>query len=153
MSVTWRPHRRCARDWDGQAERVLQNALAADSEYRHRHPDHELEPLKSLEPEAITREEREELEPADPADYAAPAWLAEVEEKAERAAEELANRATQRVPSEIEDELGELAWPERAQQEKEAILQPPAPEIPPAPEVVRLHEQREAAQGKETQHE
>ena len=112
------------REWDGQAERVLQNALAADSEYRQRHPDHELEPLKSLEPEAISREEREELEPADPADVRRACMAGRGGGESAAAAEELAHRATSRVPSEFEDELGELAWPERAQQERDG--DPPA---------------------------
>ncbi len=80
----------------------------------------------------------------DPADCSAPDWLKEAAERADQAAEELANRATQRVPSEVEDELGELAWGDRVVQEREAILQPPVPEVPPAPEVVRLAEERNA---------
>ena len=67
-------------------------------------------------------------------------------ERAERAADELAERATVRVPEEDEELLGELAYPGQGNREADVILQQPVPEVPAALEVTRLNEERRQAE-------
>jgi hypothetical protein len=51
-----------------------------------------------------------------------------------------------RVPSEDPDEMGlGLAWDVLARRERDAILQPPRPQITPASEIVRRAQERAAA--------
>jgi hypothetical protein len=59
--------------------------------------------------------------------------------------EELDERASQVEPSEDPDEtdLG-LAWATRAQRDRDAVLQPPVPEIPAAEAVLDLAAERDA---------
>ena len=130
-------------EWDKSTERVRVMALAADTEYRNRYPDAELEPLKSREPEPLSPEDREALDPGEAADYIPPAWLDEVAEQARKAADELADRQSMRMPGEDADIEGEQAWPDLVRAERDAVLQPPPPEVQPAPEVERLHQERE----------
>ena len=120
--------------------------MAADTEYRHRHPDRELERLKSAEPEPLSDEERDALIPEDLETYTPPAWLQDVAERAERAADELAERATVRVPEEDEELLGESLIPGQGNREADVILQQPVPEVPAALEVTRLNEERRQAE-------
>lgn len=130
-------------NWEQNVKYPLANALAADTEYRSRYPDAELEPLKSAEPAPLTPEERQELEPVDVEAYQAPAWLADVAERARQAEEKIADRESMQAPTDREDEF-EDAWPARARDEREAILRPPVPDIPAAPEVTRLAAERAA---------
>ena len=75
-------------------------------------------------------------------EYETPAWLDEVAQQARRAADELADRQYMKVPGEDADIEGEAAWPELVRAERDAVLQPPPPEVQPAPEVERLHQER-----------
>jgi hypothetical protein len=117
-------------------------AVLADSELRRRHPDMDLEPLRSAEPESSDAEL-----PAIPATEAEAAALAE---QAAQARAEFLERLEERqgvlVPAEDpdlqpEDEAWPAAWPSR---DRDAVLQPPKPEMRPAPEIERVAE-REAA--------
>jgi hypothetical protein len=108
-------------------------AILADSELRRRHPDLDLEPLQSAEPEAPGPEL-----PPTPATEAEAATLAA---QAERARAEFRERLEARqgvmVPAEDPDWQREgkawpAAWPAR---DRDAVLQPPKPEMRPAPEV------------------
>ena len=57
------PQMEARREWEQATEQPRQLAVAADSEYRRRHPDHDLEPLRSAEPAQPTEEERTALMP------------------------------------------------------------------------------------------
>ena len=109
--------------------------IAADSEYRRRNLDAELPPMKSAEPPKPSEEEREQLAPSE-TEHETPAWVAELAERNRAAMEKLEERRGLRVPNEDhewEDE-GE-AWPDAIRLERDAIIQPPKPEIRPAAEV------------------
>jgi hypothetical protein len=100
--------------------------VTADSELRRRHPEQRLEPLRSAEPE-----------PAD-----------EPPTSAGRAAfrERLQERQGVMVPAEDPDlePLGE-AWPGLHGRQRDAVLQPPKPDLRPSPQVTERLPDREAA--------
>ena len=62
-----------------------------------RHPDTDLQPLRSAEPEPPTEEQDAQLHaPAE--EYETPAWLADMTERIRAANEELADRRSMEVP-------------------------------------------------------
>jgi len=105
-------------------------AIQADSELRRRHPDLETEPLASAEPDPAP-DELPEVTGADAAARHAEAVAAQraVFRKA------LEDRLGVMVPAEDPDAEPEgEAWPSWRPAHREAILQPPQPEIRPAPQ-------------------
>ena len=123
------------KDWEETTRQARHDALAAHSEYMRRHPDTDLPPLKSAEPDRLSEEEQAQLhQPAET--YESPAWLADMAERTRAANEEIANRRSMEVPHEEDHEWqGQPAWAGGLAQHRDAILQPPPPEIPPAAEV------------------
>jgi hypothetical protein len=126
------------REWERTTEAERHIALAADTEYRTRYPEEKLEPLRSAEPPAPDEEER--LQALD-AEGPEPEWITRLAEARETFREQMESRQGVRVPSEdpdYEDE-GE-AWPSALQRERDAIIQPPRPEMPPAEPVAAAAE-------------
>ncbi len=110
-------------------------AVQADLEFRRRHPDRKIRPLESAEPKAP-----EESLPE-------PSWLSELNEQRRVFREELEARQNVMVPPEDSDWEDEgPAW-QVWQAQRDAILQPPKPEIQPAEGVL------EAAHQRDTEHE
>jgi len=110
------------KEWAASTDAELTMAVKADAEYRQRHPDEELAPLRSAEPEP---------------DRSAPAtWphkdpgLIKMAERNNAAQAKLDERQNVRVPHEDHEheDLGE-AWPKQIEQELDPLLQPPKPEI------------------------
>jgi conjugative relaxase-like TrwC/TraI family protein len=134
-------------EWEQATEHTRHLAIAADSEYRRRHPEEQLEPLRSAEPAAPAEEEREQLATAAAAGDSAgitPAWVADLAGRVEQAREQLAERAAERIPAEDHEWEDEgLAWPRRVAAERDAILQPPKPAIRPAQRVAELAAERD----------
>jgi hypothetical protein len=110
-------------------------AVLADSELRRRHPDTDLEPLRSAEPEPASG-----ILPAIPASEADAAALAEqVAQARADFMERLEERQGVVIPAvdpdwQHEGEAWPAAWPAR---DRDAVLQPPKPEMRPAPELQR----------------
>jgi len=123
------------REWEETTRQARHDALAAHSEYIRRHPDTDLLPLKSAEPDTPSEEEQAQLhQPAET--YEAPSWLADMAERTRAANEEIANRRSMEVPHEEDHEWqGRQAWGQPAPMYRDAVLQPPPPQIPPATEV------------------
>ena len=123
------------KDWEETTRQARHDALAAHSEYMRRHPDTDLPPLKSAEPDMPSEEEQAQLHaPAE--EYETPAWLAEMAERTRAANEEIANRRSMEVPHEEDHEWqGQQAWPDSMTLHRDAVLQPPPPQIQPAAEV------------------
>ena len=123
------------KDWEETTRQARHDALAAHTEYMRRHPDTDLPPLKSAEPDRPSEEERDQLH--DPAEaYETPAWLTEMAERTRAANEEIASRRSLEVPHEEDHEWqGYQAWGQPSPMYRDAILQPPPPQIPPAAEV------------------
>ena len=119
--------------WDQLTEGPRRLAVQADDEYRRRHPDRKLRPLESAEPQAA-----DEL-------LARPGWLTELDEQRRVFRQELEARQNVMVPTEDPDwEHQGPAWTVW-QAQRDAILQPPKPQIRPADGVL------EAAHLRDTQ--
>lgn len=129
-------------EWERVTEGTRNLALRADSEYRRRHPDVQLGPLTSGE--AVT--EPASGMPQLPAEAEAADRAARMAEQAARFREQLEERQNVMVPSEDPDyePIGE-AWPTRQVFARDAVLQPPKPEIRPAEGVLQAARDREAA--------
>jgi len=110
-------------------------AVLADAELRRRHPDLELEPLRSAEPDAPPPQL-----PALPDGEAEILALAEQARQQRHAfRERLQERQGVQIPAEDPDFAPEgnawpSAWPQR---DRDAVLQPPKPEMRPAPQIER----------------
>jgi hypothetical protein len=135
------------REWEKNTESTRRHALAADSEYRRRHPDQKLEPLRSAEP-VVTDEEHEQLMLiAGAQEYQTPEWIRRLAEERRAVRERLDERQGVRVPHEDPDYQDEgEAWPTWAERDRDAILQPPKPEMRPAPELEHAAEARADAE-------
>ena len=133
-------------DWDAATRAQRHLAVAADAELRRRHPGQHYPPLRSAEPQPATGAQHDQLTPAvgqPPGEM--PPWIEEVAAAHRTFAERLADRQSLRIPSHDPD-YGDLgpAFPSWPGQGKDAILQPPKPEIPPSPEVLQRAAGRDA---------
>ena len=121
-------------EWEETTRQQRHGGLAAHDEYLRRHPGNDLEPLRSAEPELPTEEQAAQLHaPAEA--YESPAWVADMAKRTRAANEELADRRSMEVPHEDHEWQGEQAWPASPGRHRDAILQPPPPQIKPAAEV------------------
>jgi len=137
------------REWEHVTEGPRRIAIAADAELRRRQPHLAMARLKSAEPDAVTEQEHEQLlspsdealaRPAEP-----PEWVARLAAARDALQEKLDERKAVRVPAddhELQDE-GE-AWPTLRARERDAIVQPPPPEIPASPRVIERARERDA---------
>jgi len=133
------------REWELATEQTRHLALAADSELRRRFPGQKFEPLRSAEP-VVTEEEREALVlvPGE-TEYETPAWMARLAAERRTVRQKLEERQGVRVPSEDPDAQDEgEAWPTWFRRDRDAILQPPRPEMKPSPRVIELANERAA---------
>jgi hypothetical protein len=117
--------------WDKLTEGPRRLAVQADAEYRRRHPDRKLRPLESAEPQAP-----DEL-------LARPGWLTDLDEQRRVFRQELEARQNVMIPAEDPD------WEDQGpawtiwQAQRDAILQPPKPQIRPADGVLEAAHQRD----------
>jgi conjugative relaxase-like TrwC/TraI family protein len=133
-------------DWDAATRAQRHLAVAADAELRRRHPGQHYPPLRSAEPGPATRSQRAEpnLTAREPPGETGQ-WITDLAAAHRTFAERLANLQSLTIPSPDPDygDLGQafLPWPRPG---KDAILQPPKPEIPPSPEVLQRAAGRDA---------
>ena len=122
------------REWEHTTEGSRALAIAADAELRRREPGLALPALASAEPAPVTDAEHAELDYGPGQESRSPAWLDRLAETRPAFREQLAGRQSLRVPD-PDPEYGDhgLAWPSLAPRERDAIAQPPAPQMPPAP--------------------
>ena len=133
-------------DWDTATRAQRHLAVAADGELRRRHPGQHYPPLRSAEPPPATQAQRDELtltagKPVPETSH----WIKDLASAHRTFADRLAERQSLTVPSE-DPNYGDLGqafppWPGPA---KDAILQPPKPEITPAPQVLQRLADRDA---------
>jgi hypothetical protein len=133
------------REWERATEQQRRLAVAADAEMRRRHPEQRLEPLRSAEPETTTQEQREELTlTAGEQIRETSQWIKDLAAERRAFADRLAERQSLRIPSQDPDydDLGQAfpAWPG---QDKDAILQPPKPQIRPSGNVLEAAAERD----------
>ena len=133
-------------DWDDATRAQRHLAVAAAAELRRRHPDQQYPPLRSAEPEPAPEVQRAELTltPAEPSGEAGH-WIKDLAASHRTFAQRLANLQSLTLPSEDPDygDLGQAfaSWPRSA---RDAILQPPKPEIRPSLQVLERAADRDA---------
>ena len=133
-------------DWDAATRAQRHLAVAADAELRRRHPGQRFTPLRSAEPLPATQAQRDELtlNPVQPIPESGQ-WIKDLAASHQAFADTLAERQSQTIPSQDPDygDLGQAfpPWPGPA---KDAILQPPKPEIRPCPQVLERAADRDA---------
>jgi hypothetical protein len=133
-------------EWEHATEQTRHLAIAADAELRRRHPHQPVESLRSAEPKPIKETEREELTLAPDETIAEMAqWVRDLDAQQQAFREKLTERQALKVPSEDpeEQDLGP-AFPTWNPPGRDAILQPPKPEIQPATKVLERAREREA---------
>jgi TrwC relaxase/AAA domain len=136
-------------EWEHATEHTRHLAVDADAELRRHHPDHKIEPLRSAEPLPIEQAQREQLTLAPDKRIGEMAqWVTDLASQQQAFHHKIEERQALKVPSEDPDyeDLGR-AFPAWNPPEKDAILQPPKPEIPPAAKMVELA--REPETGRE----
>jgi conjugative relaxase-like TrwC/TraI family protein len=132
-------------EWERATRHTRHLAIAADAELRRRHPDHNISPLRSAEPAPVSDTSREQLTlaPDQKIDDMA-AWVRNLAAQRQAFREKLEERQALKVPSEDQDfeDLGPAfpAWP---LPERDAILQPPKPELQPAARIIELTRERD----------
>jgi hypothetical protein len=138
-------------EWERATEHSRHFAIAADAELRRRHPGQKIEPLRSAEPEPVSGTQREELTLAPGKNLGEMAgWVRDLATQRQAFRDKLEERRALKVPSEDPDfkHLG-YAFPAGNPPGKDAILQPPKPQIQPSAKILELateHEpDREAA--------
>ncbi len=133
-------------EWEHATEQTRHLAVAADAELRRRHPDQQIEPLRSAEPLPVEASQREQLTLApDEKIGQMAAWVSDLAAQRQAFRDKLGERQALRVPSEDPDarDLGP-AFPAWNPAGKDAILQPPKPQIPPAAKILEVAGEREA---------
>jgi hypothetical protein len=119
-------------DWEQATRQQRHLAVAADTELRRRHPDQRFPPLRSAEPQPdeLTMTTREETKETGQ-------WIKDLAAEQHTFADKLAERQSMTIPSEDPDygDLGQ-AFPPWTGRRKDAILQPPKPEIRPSARVL-----------------
>jgi hypothetical protein len=125
-------------DWEQATRQHRQLAVAADTELCRRHPEQRFAPLRSAEPQSATQAERDELtmtareEPKEMGQ-----WIKDLAADHQTFADRLAERQSMTLPSEDPDyaDLGQ-AFPPWTERGKDAVLQPPMPEIRPSAQML-----------------
>jgi hypothetical protein len=133
-------------DWDAATRAQRHLAVAADAELRRRHPEQRFTPLRSAEPPSATPAERDELTltPGQQLPEMSQ-WIKDLAAEHHTFADTIAERQSQTIPSE-DPGYGDLGqafppWPGPA---RDAILQPPRPEIRPSARVLERAADRDA---------
>jgi hypothetical protein len=125
-------------DWELATRQQRQLAVAADAELRRRHPDQRFAPQRSAEPQPATQAPRGELTMTAEEEIGGVVhWVKNLAAEHQTFVDNLAERQSMTIPSEDPDYggVGQAfpAWPGRG---KDAILQPPKPEIRPSARVL-----------------
>jgi len=133
-------------EWDAATRAQRRLAVAADAELRRRHPGQHYPPLRSAEPPPAAQAQRDELTLTVGQQIPEMGqWVKDLAASHHRFAETLADRQSLTVAPEDPDygPLGQAfpPWPGPA---RDAILQPPKPEIRPSPQVLQRAADRDA---------
>ena len=125
-------------EWEKATSQQRHLAVAADAELRRRHPEQQHPPLRSAEPEPATQEQRAEITlTAGEEIPELGQWITGLAAQHREFADKLAERQSLRTPAEDPDyeDLGP-AFPAWTGADRDAILQPPKPEIQPSPRIL-----------------
>jgi hypothetical protein len=125
-------------DWDTATRAQRHQAVAADAELRRRHPDRQYPPLRSAEPPPPTQAQRDDLTPTTAEQIQKTGQrIKDLATQRHAFADKLADRQSMTIPAEDPDygDLGQ-AFPPWPSPFKDAILQPPKPEIQPSRQIL-----------------
>jgi hypothetical protein len=125
-------------DWEQATRQQRQLAVAADTDLRRRHPGQQHPPLRSAEPPPAIKEQRAELTlTAGEQIPELGQWITGLAAQRRAFAAMLAGRQSLMTPAEDPDyEDQGPAFPAWTGTAKDAILQPPKPEIQPSPRIL-----------------
>jgi hypothetical protein len=133
-------------DWELATRAQRHLAIAADAELRRRHPGQPIPPLRSAEPEPATETQHDEAtHPLDELPGEMSQLITDLAAAHRAFAERLADRQSLTIPS-PDPGYGDLgqAFPPWPAPSKDAILQPPKPEIRPSLQVLERAADRDA---------
>ena len=132
-------------EWEHATEHSRRLAIAADAELRRRYPDLRIKPLRSVEPAPVSDIDREELTLThDKKIGEMAAWIRDLAAQRQAFREKIEERQGLMVPSE-DPEWGDLgeAFPAWQASSRDAILQPPKPQITPSARILQLAQERD----------
>jgi hypothetical protein len=128
------------RNWEKATADSRLLAINADAELRRRHPDLKIKPLHSAEPSPVRDTDRDQLALASGQEIGEmAAWIGELAAQRQAFREKLDERQRLIVPNHAPewDNLGE-AFPVRQAPGRDAILQPPKPQIASSARILQL---------------
>ena len=132
-------------NWEHATVPTRYLAIAADAELRRRHPDEQIEPLRSAEPAPLSETDLDELAliPGEKIDEMA-AWIRELTAQRRAFYAKLGERQALKRLSEDPDwgGLGEV-FPAWSAVRQDAILKPPKPQIVPSAKILQLAAERD----------
>jgi conjugative relaxase-like TrwC/TraI family protein len=145
------------RQWDVMTEPTRRAGKAAALEQQRRNEGKPAEPLKSAEPDPITKHSEAEdqagrdettlqaLALTPDTDGAVPEAIEDARSFNEGKQDEINERASEKVPDEDPDyePIGD-AWQTLVERERDAVVQPPEPVVPPSEQVADREKQPEA---------
>jgi AAA domain len=133
-------------DWDAATHQQRHLAVAADAELRRRHPAQHFPPLRSAEPLPATEDQRAELtldvgQPIQEMSH----WIKDLAAERRTFPDRLAERQGLTSPA-ADPDYGDLghAFFTRVGLDKDAILQPPKPQIRPSTRILEHASSRDA---------
>jgi hypothetical protein len=132
-------------EWEHATSHSRRRAVAADAELRRRHPDLRIEPLQSAEPVPVSDIDRDQAALAPDRKIGEMAtWIRGLAAQRQAFREKFEERQGLMVPSKDPDwgDLGE-AFPAWQAPGRDAILQPPKPQITPSARVLQLAQERD----------
>jgi len=133
-------------EWEHATGHSRRLAVAADAELRRRHPELRIQPLQSAEPVSVSDIDRDQAALApDRKIGEMAAWIRDLATGRHAFREKIEERQGLMVPSEDPDwgDLGE-AFPAWQAPDRDAILQPPKPQITPSAKVLQLAQERDS---------
>jgi len=133
-------------EWDRATGPSRHLAIAADAELRRRYPDKTIEPLRSAEPAPISDTDRADLTLTPDKEIGElAAWIRNLGTKQHEFRTRMEQRRGLKVPSVDPDweDLGE-SFPTWKTPCRNAILQPPKPQITPSTKILQLADERGA---------
>jgi hypothetical protein len=128
------------RAWEYATAGSRHLAVAADAELRRRYPSQQIEPLRSAEPAPVSATERGQLNLTPDQEIGEIAtWIHGLAAQRQAFCEKIEERQGLKAPSEDLDwdDLGE-AFPAWRSLGRDAILQPPKPQITPSAKILQL---------------
>ena len=126
-------------EWDHATADSRRQAITVDAELRRRHPEQKIEPLRSVEPALLSDTEGEQLHPASGELNETVGWIRDLVAQRQMFHVQMEDRQRLIASSNGLEwgDLGEafLSWNTLS---RDAILQPPKPQITPSADILRL---------------